>query len=118
VFGKMFLGMTIACARCHDHKFDAISTKDYYALTGYLQSSRPDRAFLDERAERRKRLEPLLKLRAAIAEQLPPRKFPDPFLDQTGGVVFASFAKGSFDNWVASGDAFGDRPSAAGDVMI
>jgi len=27
VFGKAFLGLTIACARCHDHKFDAITTK-------------------------------------------------------------------------------------------
>ena len=40
VLGKTFLGMTLGCARCHDHKFDAISTKDYYALAGYLQSSR------------------------------------------------------------------------------
>ena len=39
VFGKTFLGMTIACARCHDHKFDAISQRDYYALAGFLQSS-------------------------------------------------------------------------------
>ncbi|TWU04334.1 PSD1 and planctomycete cytochrome C domain-containing protein [Stieleria varia] len=39
VFGKAFLGLTIACAQCHDHKFDAISTADYYALTGYLHSS-------------------------------------------------------------------------------
>src|SRR5262249_11829 len=39
VFGKTFLGLTVACARCHDHKFDAISTKDYYALCGFLESS-------------------------------------------------------------------------------
>jgi hypothetical protein len=39
VFGKTFLGLTIACARCHDHKFDAISTKDYYSLFGFLASS-------------------------------------------------------------------------------
>ena len=32
VTGKAFLGLTIACARCHDHKFDPISTKDYYSL--------------------------------------------------------------------------------------
>ena len=37
---KAFQGMTVACARCHDHKFDAISTKDYYALLGVLRSSR------------------------------------------------------------------------------
>lgn len=39
VFSKSFLGMTVACARCHDHKFDAISTEDYYAMYGYLRSS-------------------------------------------------------------------------------
>ncbi|MFM7929166.1 MAG: DUF1549 domain-containing protein, partial [Pirellula sp.] len=39
VFSKTFLGMTVACARCHDHKFDAIAQDDYYALYGYLKSS-------------------------------------------------------------------------------
>jgi hypothetical protein len=39
VFSKTFMGLTVSCARCHDHKFDAISAKDYYALAGYLQSS-------------------------------------------------------------------------------
>ncbi|MGH7226656.1 MAG: DUF1549 domain-containing protein, partial [Gemmataceae bacterium] len=39
VLSKAFLGLTVACARCHDHKFDAISTKDYYALFGFLESS-------------------------------------------------------------------------------
>ena len=39
VFGKAFLGLTVACARCHDHKFDAISTADYYAPSAFVQSS-------------------------------------------------------------------------------
>ena len=39
VMAKTFLGLTVSCARCHDHKFDAISAKDYYALYGYLSSS-------------------------------------------------------------------------------
>jgi hypothetical protein len=39
VMGKTFLGVTLGCARCHDHKFDAISAKDYYALAGFLHSS-------------------------------------------------------------------------------
>ena len=39
VMGKTFLGVTIGCARCHDHKFDAISQRDYYAMQGYLISS-------------------------------------------------------------------------------
>src|SRR5262249_7004407 len=40
VLTKALLGQTVACARCHDHKFDAISTRDYYALAGYLKSAR------------------------------------------------------------------------------
>ena len=47
VMSKTFLGLTVACARCHDHKFDAISTEDYYALSGFLQSSRRQAAMLD-----------------------------------------------------------------------
>lgn len=39
VLSKTFLGLTVACARCHDHKFDAISQRDYYALAGYAISS-------------------------------------------------------------------------------
>jgi mono/diheme cytochrome c family protein len=38
VLSKTFLGLTLACARCHDHKFDALSTKDYYALSGFVLS--------------------------------------------------------------------------------
>lgn len=37
--GKAFLGMTFECARCHDHKFDPVSQKDYYALAGILRST-------------------------------------------------------------------------------
>jgi hypothetical protein len=38
--GKAFQGLTVACARCHDHKLDPIPTSDYYALYGALTSSR------------------------------------------------------------------------------
>jgi hypothetical protein len=46
-FSKAFLGLTISCARCHDHKFDAISQQDYYALFGVLGSCRPGRKVID-----------------------------------------------------------------------
>ena len=40
---KAFLGLTVACARCHDHKFDPIPTKDYYSLYGvFANTSVPD----------------------------------------------------------------------------
>ena len=37
---RTFLGLTVACARCHDHKFDPISSDDYYALAGIFASCR------------------------------------------------------------------------------
>ena len=40
VVGTAFHGLTISCARCHDHKFDAITDEDYYSLYGMFRSSR------------------------------------------------------------------------------
>jgi hypothetical protein len=39
VTGRAFLGLTLGCARCHDHKFDPIPTEDYYSLAGIFFSS-------------------------------------------------------------------------------
>ena len=38
--GKAFMGMTLGCVRCHDHKFDPIPSEDYYALAGIFKSTR------------------------------------------------------------------------------
>ena len=45
VTGRVLLGLTLGCARCHDHKFDAIRTVDYYGLAGIFRSTEP---FADE----------------------------------------------------------------------
>ena len=37
--GRAFLGLTLGCARCHDHKFDPIATADYYGLAGIFKST-------------------------------------------------------------------------------
>ena len=39
-FSRAFLGLTAACSRCHDHKFDPITTKDYYALAGIFKNTK------------------------------------------------------------------------------
>ena len=65
VLGKTFLGLTIACARCHDHKFDPITARDYYAMSGFLQSSRRQHAYIDPP----ERTKPLLQQLADVQEQ-------------------------------------------------
>ena len=45
-FGRAVLGLTLGCARCHDHKFDPIATDDYYALAGIFKSTRTMENFI------------------------------------------------------------------------
>ena len=70
VFSKTFLGLTVACARCHDHKFDPISTQDYYSLTAYLRGSRQDMACLDPDGSLEPRAEALRRQHAGETETL------------------------------------------------
>jgi hypothetical protein len=53
---RTFLGLTVSCSRCHDHKFDPITTEDYYALAGVFASTRmvnrrPDGKREDDKTE-------------------------------------------------------------------
>ncbi len=53
VLSKATQGLTVACARCHDHKFDPIPTADYYALFGILQSTHMGEACIDSKERER-----------------------------------------------------------------
>ncbi len=134
VFSKTFLGLTVACARCHDHKFDPITSRDYYALAGFLRSSRHQQAFIDPPdgiAARASRLNALKQVvRAVLLEARP--LLPEPMrralsaaLEPTPALrgnrndaVFESFDRDSFDGWDVTGDAFGDHPTAAGEFRL
>ncbi len=52
--GRAFLGLTLGCARCHDHKFDPVPARDYYAMAGIFKSTRTmeDLAFVSKFNER------------------------------------------------------------------
>jgi hypothetical protein len=73
VVTKAFQGLTVSCARCHDHKFDAISQRDYYALYGIFASCRPAQITIDApevQAKNRPELEKLHgRIKAALAEE-------------------------------------------------
>jgi hypothetical protein len=121
VFGKAFLGSTIACARCHDHKFDAITTRDYYALSGYLQSARPQRAFIDDPAPTLQKIEKLVELQEEIRRRLKidTKAAADVKSSAAGAAqVFVDFRKDSFKDWFVSGMAFGGGPSKPGAFLI
>ena len=64
-FGRVFLGLTLGCARCHDHKFDPIATADYYGLAGIFKSTQT----MDQYTKVAKWHENLLPSAAATAMQ-------------------------------------------------
>lgn len=136
VFSKAFLGLTVSCARCHDHKFDAISTADYYALSGYVLSSSyrqvrfestlDNQRIAEELAELAERDRPQLVRSAANSFRSQLAGFADCLLGANevlragaapGGeapvlvdYVFEDFESGDFAGWTVSGTAFGEAP--------
>ncbi|MFN3325233.1 MAG: PSD1 and planctomycete cytochrome C domain-containing protein [Bryobacteraceae bacterium] len=65
VTSRVFLGLTVGCAQCHDHKFDPIPTQDYYSLLGIFKSSKDDQHPLAPEAE----VSAYRKAKAEIAEK-------------------------------------------------
>ncbi len=70
VFSKSFLGLTVSCARCHDHKFDAISQADYYALFGIIGSCRPAMRDVNTIEKQRMHQERLTHLKSEIKKEI------------------------------------------------
>ena len=69
-FSKAFLATTLACARCHDHKLDAISQADYYALAGVFMTPRWTSRSIEAPSKNTGKIEELRRLRTAIEQRL------------------------------------------------
>ena len=132
VFTKSFLGLTVACARCHDHKFDAIRQQDYYALAGYLQSSAYRQVRFETDMEHRQLQAELETLESRYAVEFWRQLNEDSTSDAAGlaayleaaaviagkgdvavaakSIVIDDFESGDFSSWTATGDAFGVGP--------
>ncbi|MBD3629334.1 MAG: DUF1553 domain-containing protein [Cyclobacterium sp.] len=70
VIGKSFQGLTVACARCHDHKFDPIPTSDYYAMYGILGSTRFSPVPLGDTQKKATQINEVQRLKNQIKEML------------------------------------------------
>ena len=125
VFGRTFLGATMACARCHDHKFDAITQRDYYAMAGVIRSSRRAYAYLDPGAQLARAVDGLDLLQDVCADQLPSETLqPLPSRDPvrvTGAAFTWDFGDDpeAWSGWTNSGWSF--RPRSVlrpGDVVF
>jgi cytochrome c553 len=70
VVSKTFLGLTVSCARCHDHKFDAISQADFTAFYGIFASARPGQVTVDSPEVLDRHRDRLTELKKAIRSEL------------------------------------------------
>ncbi len=143
VMSKTFLGLAVGCARCHDHKFDAISQKDYYALAGFLISSSQRLARFETLEQERaaaaalpalhKELAPhLLKLTAQalrpalenpsaeIRSEIRKAVFPalPPQPEASAPRVLADYTGTGGTMFLQDGFAFGNGPVRAGEAVI
>jgi len=120
VMTRTFLGSTVACARCHDHKFDPIAQRDYYALSGSLKSSARTPAWLDDGGLEAERATRVAARRTCTT---PAAGAPGQHLDAEGRAVkpampavpatpadalrvLATFAEPVPDGWTTGGAAF------------
>ena len=141
VLGKTFLGLTIGCARCHDHKFDPIPTADVYALWGFAKSTRLQTAYLDPHGRITAAAKEIAAIQREVASVGNAQRLPAvaggvraaestsvgnalrgvPAAESTNhselpdDKPFADFNGDDFADWLVAGEAFGHRPTRAGD---
>ncbi len=107
VAGRSFFGLSIACSRCHDHKFDPIPARDFYALAGVARNTRRIEGFLDADAQTPERAAAAVKAleeasrASGVSGALAGRRPPIP----PGVTVLDEVARGGA-GWSRSGHAF------------
>ena len=122
--------MTVACARCHDHKFDPIPTTDYYALYGILKSSRYQQAAIDRPETFEKPASALDTVRTSLNRPALAAAWIKALADTSDDRVTSAAEAARFvsnappgkpiapvENWIPSGAAF-SAPALPGDVLL
>ena len=135
VTSKTFMSLTVACAKCHDHKFDPIPTTDYYAMYGMLESSRlgpiPARQTLQQESYLQELKSIKQEIRQKLGEQMvqslqqpsaqlikqQERYIRQEDNDTLNYKVIADFRFGDWNGWYTNGAAFGAGPLLAEPII-
>jgi hypothetical protein len=131
VTGKAFQALTIACARCHDHKFDPISTKDYYSFYGLMEGTRfsPIPANLLETSKKTQQLQLIedsirIQLISSWLKKQTPANAPKAIAAAyhlqgrpKEDSVLGNFLESDLDGWKSDGLAFGNSTTLGDPVF-
>jgi hypothetical protein len=119
VLSKAFQGITVSCARCHDHKFDAISQKDFYALFGVLSAARPTQRVIDTPELLTRNRDEMRMLKEEIRKKLAAA-----WLEKAAGMevwrgkIDVPAKPENFPNWISHGALGRIEPSRPGEFAI
>ncbi|MCL6275411.1 PSD1 and planctomycete cytochrome C domain-containing protein [Muricauda sp. 2012CJ35-5] len=125
---KTFQGLTVSCAKCHDHKFDPITAADYYAMYGVMESTRftPLEADLtyDNEVSAKEALELQEYIKSTVVQNLKTKETEKAQIDQqitpnTGSSFkkLGDFRETDFDGWKTTGLAFGNSTTLGNPIL-
>jgi len=130
VTSKTFQGLTVSCAKCHDHKFDPITAADYYAFYGIMESSRfgpiaDISASTQQTAQEINDLNRYMKKMVAdkwsktAAEEIAVSGQPEKAVLPAGNSFkkIGDFRNSDFDGWTTHGLAFGEQTTLGNPLM-
>jgi hypothetical protein len=138
VVSKTFMGLTVSCARCHDHKFDPIPTTDYYSMYGMMESMRIGPKAISGSFMAREQMAIILDKRAAFEQEVQSgleeievspqllhrlnqqkeyiqslaakEAAPEAEMASSSPTMIGDFRSGNWNDWYTDGAAFGDAP--------
>ncbi len=131
VTSKAFQALTVSCAKCHDHKFDPIPTKDYYALYGVMESSRFSPRPAEVTYQKLRNIEKLDQIKRDIKEMVAEKwkgavhaELEQPDLSSEAGSearydyeMLGDFRGYDLDGWKSDGFAFGNSTTLGSPVF-
>ena len=100
--GKAFLGTTLACAQCHDHKLDAVEQRDYYSLAGTLMSTRFSSRAVDTIDPNESTISELRGIKLQLRNELTRLWLDATDMDRSGGMIEKIKAVAAEQNTAAS----------------
>ena len=128
VTSKTFQGLTVSCAKCHDHKFDPILTADYYSLYGVIESTRFTPVVADLSLEKKQAALEIADMQAYI-QQMISSEWDKKDIAQNSSLpkekkeldssyqIIGDFRNADLDGWKGNGMAFGNQTTLGNPII-